>query len=109
MTEVQIKQIEDRLWADLRERGVPGHIHEGIVAHVMNGRGVGSFLTAVFENKLSTAFMRADDMNERAMGKIVAVMYYDVPGACWGSKEKVKAWREKGGIRGSEKGAEDGD
>ena len=93
MNEIELRQ-------HLCERGVPEHIHESIIAYVMVGQPVGSFLTAVFENNLMEAFKCADDMNLDAMHNIVRFIYEDVPSTCHGSPEKVKKWIEIGGVKG---------
>jgi hypothetical protein len=67
---------------------------DAIKAWADNGRPCGGFLTAVFENKLSEAVSRADFENMRAIPAIVAYLYNEIPGNCWGSPEKVKNWCE---------------
>ena len=52
----------------------------------------GSFLRAVLENDLHAALFKADDDNRAALMNIVRYVYNDLPRACWGSPEKVKAW-----------------
>jgi len=52
----------------------------------------GSFLRAVLENNLKESFARADDDNARDMHEIVAYVYNELPGACWGSPERVREW-----------------
>jgi len=56
------------------------------------GHPVGGFLSAVLSNNLSEAVGRADLENLWAIPAIVAYLYNEVPGACWGSPAKVKAW-----------------
>lgn len=94
---------EQELWAALRDRGVPEHDWDGIVRHVMNGQATGDFLTAVMENNLTEACCRADSINRHALFEIVGVLYDYTPAGCWGSPEKVKAWRKKGGLNGQNK------
>ena len=55
---------------------------------------VGGFLTAVLSNDLREAFRRADDDNRAGLGAIVAYCWWEIPGDCWGSPERVRAWLE---------------
>lgn len=56
---------------------------------------MGSFINAVLENNLAEALGRADESARENLHDIVKYLYNDVPGSCWGSKEKVIQWREK--------------
>lgn len=62
--------------------------------HVCHGIPTGSFVRAVLENNLKEAFMKADDQNRADLFEIVDYCYYEIPAPCWGSPEKVKAWRD---------------
>ena len=55
----------------------------------------GSFLRAVLENNLAESFAHADDDNARDMHEIVAYVYNELPGSCWGSPERVREWLEQ--------------
>ena len=46
----------------------------------------GGFVRAVLENNLTQAFNRA------SLREIVKYCYWEIPGDCWGSPEKVRAW-----------------
>lgn len=81
---------------------VPEHLRAGLMAHVMTGRPVGGFLTAVLSNDLLEAVNRADDQSFPALPKIMKFLYNYTPGPCWGSREKVDAWRKNGGSTGKE-------
>jgi hypothetical protein len=70
-------------------------IRDALVAYATTGRYLGDFLTAVLENNLRRACMYADDYNSTSLHAIVAYCYNELPGSCWGSAEKVTAWREK--------------
>lgn len=61
---------------------------------------VGGFLTAVLENNLVEAMGRADMSNRHSLFSIVTYAYNELPADCWGSKEKVEAWRKLGGLEG---------
>lgn len=79
---------------------VPEHLREGIEGHIATGREVGSFLTALLSNDLRDAVCRADDVNRLRLRDIVVFLVNDAPADCWGSPEKVAAWRERGGLAG---------
>lgn len=53
---------------------------------------VGDFLTCCLQNDLHGALSRADDDNMHNIPAVVAYLYNEMPGTCWGSKEKVDAW-----------------
>ena len=55
----------------------------------------GDFLTAVLENNLREAFGRADYGNRLTLYDIVGYCHNEIPGQCWGSPEKCKAWKER--------------
>lgn len=91
--------IGARLRSRMRELGLARHMHEGIVAHVLDGRPTGGFLTAVLCDRLSEAVLAADDDNRRRIVEW-ATLLRSLPADAWGSIEIVKAWRERGGMRG---------
>lgn len=62
------------------------------------GIPTGDFLSAVLTNDLLRAVHHGDYENLRDLVEIVRYLYNDFPIDCWGSKEKVKAWIEKGGV-----------
>ena len=70
----------------------PPQIVAGIRRYVDHRIPPGGFVTAVLENNLKEAFMRADDGNIAAMFEIVSYCYNEIPGTCWGSPERVAAW-----------------
>ena len=54
----------------------------------------GHFLMAVFSNDLREALARADGENRQVLLQIVGYCHNEIPGCCWGSPAKVKAWLE---------------
>lgn len=52
----------------------------------------GGFLTAVLSNDLFRAYDLADEFSKADMDLIVKFIYNNLPGECWGSKERVKIW-----------------
>ena len=67
-------------------------IIESLDAWAATGRPTGDFLHAVLCNDLTEACARADDTNLRTLPAIVAYVYKELPGMCWGSPERVKDW-----------------
>jgi hypothetical protein len=84
----------DQLWL------IPSHMRDGVSLYVEQGIEPGSFLYSVLSNDLKGSFLRADEMNKRAMVQWVEFVYWHLPSECQGSPEKVDAWIERGGLRG---------
>lgn len=74
---------------------VPEHTRPGIINYIKHHRTPGSFLLAVFENKLKETIERADIENIQNIPAIVNFLYNYAPSNCWGSPEKVKKWLDK--------------
>jgi hypothetical protein len=70
-------------------------IKEALDEYVRIGRPTGDFLRAVLSNNLAESFGRADMQNRHDMFEIVNYVYNELPGAAWGSPEKVKAWLKR--------------
>jgi len=82
---------------------IPQRVKYAIDRHVEVGQPCGHFVTAVLENNLREAFMRADENSEAAMREIVMYCYNEIPSPSWGSKEKVDEWRVMGGLEGKKR------
>lgn len=81
--------------AILQDYGQIGEpILKGINRFVLLHEGKGDFITAVLCNDLREAFARADHLNQKVLFQIVSYCHNQIPGNCWGSPEKVKAWIE---------------
>lgn len=79
---------------------IPPYIRESLDLYARDGRPLGHFLTAVLTNDLFEACGRADDNNVWVLPVITAYVFNHLPGGCWGSPEKVAAWREHRGLEG---------
>jgi len=79
---------------------IPDHCRHGLQAYIEVGQPVGSFLHAVLCNQLHEALMRADNINIHHLMDYVTFLIGQAPLACWGNPERVKAWIEKGGLKG---------
>lgn len=73
----------------------PEHMRGSAQRWIEHGINPESFLTAVICNDLTESFARADDINRYRMFNIVNFFYNEAPGRCWGSVEKMKAWKDK--------------
>lgn len=65
---------------------------ESLCAYAQEHRPVGGFLEAVLSNDLFDACGRADAQNKAALTDIVSYVWNELPGHCWGSREKYAAW-----------------
>lgn len=65
---------------------------EALQRYVDHGIHPGGFLTAVLENNLSEAVLRADNLNIKILPEIVGYVDWEIPSACWGSRERVEDW-----------------
>ena len=73
---------------------VGDHILAAINRYALLHERKGHFLTAVFSNDLREALARADGENRQVLLQIVGYCHNEIPGCCWGSPAKVKAWLE---------------
>lgn len=80
---------------------VPRHLLEGLMAHVVHGRAVGGFLTAVLSNDLMEAMGRADLVSTAHLHDLVSVCYNVIPRECWRTPGNVTRWQEAGGWEGT--------
>jgi hypothetical protein len=55
----------------------------------------GGFLMAVLANDLTDACGRADSDNAANLHEIVKYIYNELPGICWGSRERVTEWLKR--------------
>lgn len=88
---------------------IPSHMIEGIKGYVLDGRPVGEFLTALFENNFLQSVGRADRTNQFLLPVYAQLIYNATPTNCHGSVQKVTDWIELGGIRGMVLAAEEGE
>lgn len=79
---------------------VPPHLRDGILNYAVDGRRIGSFLTAVVSNDLHQAVARGDDNSLAGLKGLMQFLYNYSPAPCWGSPAKVEAWIACGGAAG---------
>ncbi len=70
----------------------PQHTKESFDRYVESGILCGGFGSAVLENNLMEAVLRADSVNIEAIPHICAYVYHKMPASCHGSPEIVRAW-----------------
>lgn len=76
------------------------HMAQGMRDYVERGWLPGSFGVAVLENDLSRAAGAADSLNSNRLADWGNWCAWYLPRACWGSREAVAAWAERGGLNG---------
>lgn len=76
---------------------VPAHTMKALHKYINDQTPTGGFLKAVLSNDLKESVGRADDENLHNLPAIVAFLYNEAPSSCWGDKEKITAWLNKGG------------
>lgn len=75
-----------------KDRGVPDHLIEGVVAYAIDRRPTGDFLKSVLSNDLFGALMRADSKSLNGIVRLAAFIQYHLPYDSFGSPEIVAAW-----------------
>lgn len=80
---------------------VPEHLRGGIVRFIEQGIDPGNGLRHILENGLlSEIIPYLDEISEGHLGSIYRFLYNGVGSPAWGSRDKVKAWIERGGLKG---------
>lgn len=102
MTEQRQREAREELRRGFIACRVPEHLQEGLEAHCLHGRPTGQFLTACLGNDLLHAVSHGDDRSLAGLRGIVQVLYNYAPPGSWGTAEKVRAWRERGGLAGAQ-------
>ncbi len=77
------------------EAAVPPGILADLRAYALHGRSPCSFVRAVLVNDLREAVRMADNSSAAALAGIVRWCHWCLPGACWGTMERVGAWQER--------------
>ena len=86
----------DEYRAHLRERldlcRVPESLHSGLVEYFAARRRPGGFLSAVLQNDLRDAVLRADVENLARIGSLVMFLVNYTPATAWGSEDVFNGW-----------------
>ena len=83
---------------DEKYPAMPPLIIEGLRKYADNHLPVGGFLTAVLENNLTEAIVRADMFSLAGIKDIVMYVHWEIPGDCHGSPQAVRAWLSKDSV-----------
>lgn len=77
--------------------------------HLWVNKGIlpGSFGTALLMNNLTGVVKAADAYNRARIVEWVEWCYWNLPSNCWGSEEKVLAWKAAGGMHGIQDSTEE--
>ncbi|MBD3277136.1 MAG: hypothetical protein GF388_02455 [Candidatus Aegiribacteria sp.] len=103
------KALEARYRGRCVKRGIPSHMHDGIVGYLVYGQPTGSFLNHVLHNRLVDSLGKADSENLRAIYSYGDLLYNDFPMSAWRTEENVDRWIESGGLIGQELKKEEND
>jgi len=92
----------DKSWlaSKLIESKIPEHLHDGLIAYIMDGRPTGHFLRAVLENNLIGACGRADETLKYRLYDLIFFLTNYAPRHCWTSPANVDYWMDNGGYNG---------
>lgn len=76
---------------------IPTHMREGLECYVEHHVEPGRFLRAALENNFVLAVGYTDMADIKHFIELANVLYNELPGNCWGSKEKVQNWLDQRG------------
>lgn len=85
----------ERAMKGFDELDLPEHMRSAVELYLTHGILPGGFLTAVLENKLIEAAVKADHINIQRLRDWADFVYNWLPATCWGSETFVKAWSRK--------------
>lgn len=72
---------------------IPDGLHGGLIRYLVDGIRPGSFLSAVLENDLQEAVVRANPPEHfAALPALILFLFNEAPSHSWGSPEKVALW-----------------
>ena len=75
---------------------LPVNLQGGMKRYIEDGILPGHFLTAVLENNLMNAVIRADSNNLTEIPNIVKWLHWEMPPASHGSRKNVLYWTTEG-------------
>lgn len=84
---------------------IPVDTGNALVLWIGRAARPGRFLSAILANDLRGAFANADNRNFPNIPAIVAWLWNHAPSTCWGSPERMAAWR---GMLADERTGSDG-
>lgn len=78
------------------ENLIPAYMRYGVKMYIEQRIQGGSFLHAVLCNDLMRAASAADDINRHKLFDYILWLHNYAPPACYGDREKVRAWLDGG-------------
>lgn len=72
---------------------IPQHMHEPVLGWIYRRQPIGKFLNAVLSNDFMGAATNADEANLAKLRGWAHFLYNYAPRGCYGSPEKVEAWK----------------
>lgn len=81
----------------------PERMRESIRRYVLDGIMPGLFLQSVIANDLLGAVCRADNVNAPLLKQYAQWFHNVAPMSCCGSRDKLLAWIESGGMNATQK------
>ena len=61
-------------------------------SYIQNREMPGPFLLAILQNDLRKAVVHISPHLSKHIGPIAQWLYWEAPGLCWGSPERVESW-----------------
>ena len=104
---LRYEQLTAHYASKFGECGLPLYMWQGMKLYLMHGVPPGGFLQAVLSNRLASAVMKADGINNKLLPNYVNFMYTYMPSGSWGNEEKYEAWLERCGHFGPDMPKED--
>jgi len=83
---------EEEIRASLAASAVPSHLHDGLLAYVLEHRPCGAYLGAVLAGDLFGAVRRADPESLAGLSATVAWIIGYAPAVAVGSQNAVALW-----------------
>ncbi len=77
------------------QHGIEPNLCAGLIDYAKNHREQGSFLMAALANDFIEAVCRASPESLACIRGVATFIHNELPGACHGSPEKVRAWLAK--------------
>ena len=71
---------------------LPQETKDDIDVFVEHGIPPVGWLEAVLSDRFTAAALQADEKNAAALVAIAAYLHWEIPSACWGSRDKVADW-----------------
>jgi hypothetical protein len=75
---------------------LPQGFYDTLRLYVEHRARPGSFMTAVLSNNLREAVGHGDDASLAKIRPLIQFIHCRLPGDCWGTPAKVKAWLQGG-------------